>query len=105
MRDLGRCLGVLCLAVAAMGAGTGCGSGYGSYCEDAMGCEGGNELDTEACELALTREEDLADLEGCADQWAEYFDCANEEARCVNNDFTTVDRCRVEADRLDSCMD
>jgi hypothetical protein len=104
MRVLRRCMGVLALAAAAGWGGTGCGGGYGSFCQDAMDCINGNDADVEACEATLASEEDLAELEGCSDEFDEYFTCVNDEARCRGDDFTPDSLCDREDERLDDCM-
>jgi hypothetical protein len=102
MRVLRRCLGPLALSAAAWGI-IGCGSGYGAYCEDYMDCVGGNDADVEACEVLQVAAEDIAGVDGCSEQWDEYYACLDEESRCSNNDFGPGDSCNVERDRYQSC--
>lgn len=85
---------------------SGCGGSISSYCNEAKNCEGGNDLDEEACNLRGEELADLADLQNCSAEYDDYFECVDEGSRC-NNDRYAPDEgaCDVQAERLSECAD
>jgi len=92
------------LVLAALMAG--CGGSVGSYCEEAKNCEGGNDLDEEACNLRGDEIADLADVTNCTGEYDDYFECIDEGSRCNNDRYQTDEgACNVQAQRLSECAD
>jgi hypothetical protein len=60
----------------------GCGPTTGAYCEDQVECSGGNAEDEDACAAVVDYVEELADMQGCADEFDEYFECFFDNATC-----------------------
>lgn len=88
--------------VASLGA-AGCG-GTGSYCSEAAQCEGGNDLDEEACNTYFGQLEELAGLYNCSSEYDDYFGCLEEESRCNDDRYTPNDGvCEPERERLEDC--
>ena len=79
-------------------------SSYDSFCKDAIDCEGGNDQDEEACVISLDAEEEIADIQGCSDDYAELFDCVEENSHCTgDNRWTDEDKCKEKQDKLNRC--
>ncbi len=76
----------------------GCGPDYDAICQEVVDCAGGNEADLEACIREAERQEEIADIEGCGDEWEEMIVCIEEEASCESTPTgmacTTTDECR-----------
>jgi hypothetical protein len=90
------------VAVAAL-AVAGC-SSHGSLCEDIIDCAGGNEQDQEACVIGLDLKEEIADIEGCSDDYAELFDCQEEASHCTDdNNWTDDGKCAEQEDKYNRC--
>jgi hypothetical protein len=104
-KRVGRVLLALSFSVLAM-ALAGCGGSVASYCNEAKNCEGGNDLDEEACNIRGEEIAELADLQNCGSEYDEYFECVDEGSRC-NNDRYAPDEgaCNVQANRLAECAD
>lgn len=83
--------------------GTSCG-GYTSFCEEMMACLGGNQSDVDACVVEFDAGDDLADAEGCTEEWDELATCEEEEARCEDDVFSSGDACDRERTRWQDCM-
>lgn len=47
-----------------------------------MECMGGNDQDEDACVAMVDYAEELADMQGCADEFDEYFECFFDNATC-----------------------
>jgi hypothetical protein len=62
----------------------GCGPDVQTICEDREACTGGNEKDVEACVEGWDAQGDLADELGCSDEYAEYADCFEQSAECID---------------------
>jgi len=60
----------------------GCGPTTGAYCADQLECMGGNEQDEDACIARVDYAEELADMQGCADEFDDYFACFFDYATC-----------------------
>ncbi|HSO00084.1 MAG TPA: hypothetical protein VLS89_17445 [Candidatus Nanopelagicales bacterium] len=103
MRFLGLEVGAIALLLVA--TATGCGSGYGALCEDAMDCADGNDADIEACIIDLERREEIAAIYGCEDQWDDYYLCVEEEADCRGDLFGPGLDCADEELDLNQCLD
>ena len=43
---------------------------------------GGNDKDEEACVALVDYSEEMADIQGCADEFDEYFECFFDNAKC-----------------------
>jgi hypothetical protein len=87
----------------------GCNS-YKDYCEKALDCRNHNDADVEACIISNDAEEDVADLNGCTEQFEAAFACRDEKGRCqeVNPGvvvYLSDDVCQPENDRLYQCTD
>ena len=95
---------VLPFAIYLASAASGCGVSIGSYCEEARNCEGGNDLDEDACNISFDAESELADLKNCGAEFDAYFDCLAEQSRC-NEDRYRPDQgnCQVEIQQFDDC--
>jgi len=99
-------IGGLTLAAAAtlLGA-SGCGQSVSGYCYDAAQCEGSNDYDEEACNLYVGRVQDLADIQNCSSEFADYFDCITQQSRCKDDRYSDEDACRSQYEQLDNCAD
>jgi len=104
MTKIGGSLMVVVVAVAGS-LSAGCGSGYSQYCQDQMDCRNGNDRDVEACEIDASKDEDVASLEGCDDQWAQLVDCRESDGRCTTDHKWDETRCDAERDRWHECID
>jgi hypothetical protein len=60
----------------------GCGPDYDTICQERVDCLGGNEADVEACVRQAELQGEIADIEGCDDEWAEYVACLEQNASC-----------------------
>jgi len=80
----GLLVGAFGLAGGLVGA---CGSGAGDFCEKVQECEGGNEMDLEACGLSEDASADLAELHNCSSEYEEFFACKEESSRCNNKKY------------------
>ena len=69
--------GLLLGVVALMGA---CG-GAGDFCQKAQECEGGNDMDLDACAIDEQAEADIAELHNCSSEYENYFACKEENSR------------------------
>jgi hypothetical protein len=89
-------------AVAALSS-SGCG-GYGTFCQERIDCEGGNEQDEEACVINREAAEEIADIEGCADDFATFFECVEEQSSCTEeNQWTVDDKCADQEEKYNRC--
>jgi hypothetical protein len=89
-------------------AAIGCDS-YSAYCEKALACQNPNEADLEACIINQDAEEDVADVNGCADQYNKAFECRDTKGRCVTDAeghvaYQSGDVCKAENDLLGQCI-
>jgi hypothetical protein len=84
----------------------GCGAGIGAYCNEAKNCEGGNDLDEEACNIRFQEIQDIADLKNCSGEYDEWFECTEEASRCNDDRYQADDdACRVQGERLSECAE
>lgn len=106
MRILKLGLGGLALMIAA--ATSGC-STYGSYCEAAMDCMGGNDADIEACEINQDEAEEIASIRDCSAEFDALFACVEEESSCEEiatvEVYTYGNDCENEEEDYNDCMD
>lgn len=74
-------LGVLalCLGVGSLA----CGPTGGSYCEDRRECMGGNNKDEKVCNEQFDYAQELADIQGCTDEFDKLFECFFDKAKCL----------------------
>ena len=80
MSVIGRCLlPVLMVGFAWVG---GCGPTTGALCEDQRQCMGGNDKDEDACVALVDYSEEMADVQGCSDEFDDYFECFYDNATC-----------------------
>ena len=92
-------LGVAVAALAVVGC-----SSHGSLCEEFIDCAGGNEQDQEACVIELDLREEVADIEGCSDDYGELYDCQEEALHCTNdNKWTDDGDCQEQQEKYDRC--
>jgi hypothetical protein len=95
---------IFLLGSALLTSSTGCGASIGSFCEEAVFCEGGNDLDEEACNISLEAEAETADLKNCGAEFDAYLDCITETSRCNDGRYGPNDgNCSVEAEQLEDC--
>jgi hypothetical protein len=57
---------------------------------------GGNDQDEEACNSWFSYQQDVADIQGCTDEFDAYFKCFFDLAKCVTEN--TGHACQVKAD-------
>ena len=78
---------------------------YGAYCEEMMDCEGGNEMDVDACIAEAEEAEEHASLWDC-DEWFDLlFECIEAESDCDNDHYgVDGDNCDSEQEDYSSCM-
>jgi hypothetical protein len=82
-----------------------CSTGFGSYCEKARLCEGGNDTDQHACELDWGEKEQYADLHNCDTEYDDYADCYFANARCNNGVYAPDQKlCASLAGRYQRCI-
>jgi hypothetical protein len=91
-------LGVFVAALAVAGC-----SGHGSLCEDIIDCVGGNDQDQEACVVELDVREEVADIEGCSDDYAALYDCQEEAGHCSGSNWVDDGKCGAEQEKYDRC--
>jgi hypothetical protein len=81
---------------------------YSDYCEQAVDCLDGNDLDIDACEASLGGYSDTASAYECSDDFDAYFECLNDRSSCKSTngtDYWTDDGdCNDESDDLAHCM-
>lgn len=104
MNLLATPLRVVLLGIA-LGA-IGCGSSSSDYCTAKIDCEGGNDQDIEACEIARDADEDIASVYGCEPEWDDYFACWEDRGYCDRNPdrYTHRGDCDRESERLNDCI-
>lgn len=73
----------------------GCGPDIRGQCEAEIACEGGNDLDIEACVAGADVDLDYYDDIGCGDEYDTYATCIEPYMKC--ND-TTLGTCMMDAD-------
>ena len=81
------------LAAAVVGCG---GPDHEAYCEEQRDCIGGNDKDLEACIVSMDYMEDVADEQGCADEYEARFECREAETKCDSQDTGVF--CQSNAD-------
>ena len=69
---------------------------YDGICQEMVDCAGGNEADLEACVREAEQLGEIADIEGCDDEWADMVACIEENARCDSQN--TGDPCTSDAE-------
>lgn len=93
--------GLLLGVVALMGA---CG-GAGDFCQKAQECEGGNEMDLDACAIDEQAEADIAELHNCSSEYENYFACKEENSRCNNKVYQhDPATCKDLSDAYQNCV-
>jgi hypothetical protein len=75
--------GVVAFLVAALGA---CGPSGSDYCEDRRDCMGASEADEDACNEYFDYHTEMADIQGCRDEFDDYFECFFDKAKCLTDD-------------------
>jgi hypothetical protein len=55
-------------------------------CEEMQACRGGNDADLEACEAYLDLMEEAQDIQGCSDEYEEWFECSMDSATCESQE-------------------
>lgn len=84
----------------------GCGGSIGGYCNAAANCEGGNDLDEEACNVRLNETADVADLKNCGSEFDAYLTCLDENSRCNDEKFGPDDGvCAQVSEQLAKCIE
>lgn len=79
----------------------GCGSKYKDFCTSATQCEGGNDMDIDACVANYEAESDKASAYDCADPYTKVADCYTSTGTCKSKSYT-VD-CSDQLDVLYAC--
>jgi hypothetical protein len=74
------------LLLAGLGA---CGPSGTDYCEDRIECTLGSEADEDACNEYFDYHEEMADIQGCRDEFDDYFECFFDKAKCLTDVTTT----------------
>lgn len=92
-------------AVALLVGSIGCGGGAAGYCESKIACEGGNDLDTEACVVVIEAAEDTASVYGCSDAFDKLFACEEATARCDSEKDRLVDDCDDQGKAYKACVE
>jgi len=83
-----------------------CGPDHQGLCEEAEKCRGGNEADIDACVADADYEEDVADIQGCTDEYNTYMDCFIQEAQCDSASKSyglRNDNCEAESNAYQRC--
>ncbi|HRI67826.1 MAG TPA: hypothetical protein PK156_26495 [Polyangium sp.] len=83
------------IVIACVGV-SGCGPDIQASCEAEIKCEGGNDLDIEACVASEEIDEDYYGDIGCADEYDAYFTCIEPLLKCNTTD--TGQPCMTDAD-------
>jgi hypothetical protein len=88
-----------------LAAATGC-SSYGDYCTDKIDCQGGNDQDEEVCVIQQDLAEEVADIDGCIDDYDALFECLEENESCTeDNQWNDAGKCNGERDALSRCRE
>jgi hypothetical protein len=78
---------------------------FGDICQKAMDCQGGNELDVDACVAQAEAGAEEASLWDCDEWYDAAFDCTEQYAECQNGHFGVLnDRCLAEQEDYDACL-
>lgn len=88
-------LGWMGIMISALGI-VGCGPDYQAICEAEAACEGGNELDIDACVATSKIEADYIDDIGCSDEYDAYFACVESFLQC--REEQTGQTCMADAE-------
>jgi hypothetical protein len=83
----------------------GCGSPARSLCEEKMACEGGNELDIDACVVSFEAGQATADVYDCSDSYEKYFDCVESTAVCNGEKNRLEASCDEAEDAFKKCVE
>ncbi|MEJ7735637.1 MAG: hypothetical protein WKG00_41425, partial [Polyangiaceae bacterium] len=69
-------------------------SSYGGYCTDKIDCQGGNDQDEEVCVIQQDLAEEVADIDGCVDDYDALFECLEDNESCTgDHQWTDAKRC------------
>jgi hypothetical protein len=66
-----------------------CSSSFGTYCDAAQICEGGNDKDVAACKAELDTERDVGTAYGCSGEFSKLVECANTKSSCTSKRYNT----------------
>jgi len=88
-------LALMGLVICALGM-IGCGPDLQAICEAEVACEGGNDLDIEACVATSEIEADYLDDIGCGDEYDDYIACVEPYLKCQEE--PTGQMCSTDAD-------
>lgn len=91
--------------MAALLAGTAGCSSYEDYCTELVDCVGGNDQDTEVCVIQQDLAEEVADIEGCLEDYEALFDCVEENATCDGTTWGAGDKCNAEQEAYTKCTE
>lgn len=83
-----RLPGILSLLVGTLAFGlAGCGGpDIEALCLATEDCVGGNDLDIEACVATYGYQQEVADIEGCTEEFDLFFECAEVTADCQTDE-------------------
>ena len=76
---------------------------FGDTCERQAECEGGNDLDIDACVAGFEGSADVAAAYDCGDPFDKLVDCFDRTGNCDSNDYKT--NCDDEEDALKKCQE
>jgi len=96
----------LCVA-ALLGSAFAC-TDYSGYCEEAIDCEDGNEVDVEACVVDMEEREAEAALWDCDEYFDALYECRVDNSKCKDEKYESKDsdgkeKCQDELDDLSAC--
>ncbi|MBI4705815.1 MAG: hypothetical protein HY744_32375 [Deltaproteobacteria bacterium] len=76
---------------------------YGTYCQDAEDCVGGNDADIDACVVDSNEQEDVASAYGCSEEFDALWECAEPDAHCDKDKWIYSDKCESKYKSLTEC--
>lgn len=98
-------IGLWVLAFGALGV-LGCaGPDHEDFCKRWSTCVGGNDKDVDACIAQADYSEESSDLQGCTEEYVEYFDCVSDHSTCQEGRYVlpSEDVCRKQASAYNNC--
>ncbi|RLB61203.1 MAG: hypothetical protein DRI90_11900 [Deltaproteobacteria bacterium] len=95
------------LFVAASLAVAGCGvdSVVAEFCAELCDCEDCNDAELETCEIKSQRTLDIAENQGCDDDFLDFLDCITSKNDCEDDEFEYSESCYDESDDYYDCRD
>ncbi|MFO0757600.1 MAG: hypothetical protein U0359_13980 [Byssovorax sp.] len=87
------------LAASALLAG--CGNVISSSCNESIQCEGGNDMDIDACIASSEGAQNVAAAYGCSEAFDKLLDCIDTTSKCSKGHYSSD--CGDEAEAVASC--